>query len=248
MIAIASTIISFPLTAQGEEIKDLRQLMSSNECVGCDLTYSGLVRADLTGADLRNADLTRANLSRANLSRANLSGANLSGVSLNGANLNGANLSGADLTGADLRNAYLMNTNLRGVDLNTVYIQGALGVPSYAGTSEQFQRWAILEFNRGHYQAASNYYNQALNIDPYYAPAYLGRAALRYQIQDFDGAMKDAQTASQLFERQENTQGYQASQDFIEGLEFALNPESEGGGGFGGVLNSIGSLLLQFLF
>jgi tetratricopeptide (TPR) repeat protein len=248
MATLASTF-NFALVVQGEDLGDLRQLMTTKQCEGCNLTNSGLVRADLTGANLRNANLSRANLSRADLTGADLSGANLAGTSLNGTNLAGANLTGANLAGADLRDAYLMNANLLNVDLNTVYLQGAIGVPNYAGTPEQFQRWALEEANKGNYQAAANYYNQALNLDPEYAPAYLGRGVLRYQMRDLNGAMQDAQIASNLFERQEHTQGYESAQNFIKGLEVAMNPEAQGGGNsFGQILSGIGSLLLRFLF
>lgn len=248
IVTIASSF-NFALAVQGEDLAHLRQLMTTKQCEGCDLTNSGLVMADLAGANLRNANLVRANLSRADLTGADLRGANLAGTSLNGANLAGANLTGANLAGADLRDAYLMNANLMGVDLNTVYLQGAIGVPNYAGTPEQFQRWAVEEANQGHYQAAANYYNQAINLDPEYAPAYLGRGVLRYQMRDLNGAMQDAQIASHLFEQQEHTQGYETTQNFIKGLEIAMNPEAQGGGNnFGQILSGIGSLLLRFLF
>lgn len=250
-LIILTTIALIPLSSpvRAENLAHLRQLMSTKQCENCDLSNSGLVMADLVGANLRGANLVRANLSRSDLTGADLTGANLMGASLNGANLAGANLTGANLAGADLRDAYLMNTNLLGVDLNMVYLQGAIGVPNYAGTPEQFQRWAVEEANRGHYQAAATYYNQALEVDPEYAPAYLGRGLLRYQMRDLNGAMQDAQISSQLFETQENTQGYEASQNFIKGLELALNPEGQGGGNnFGQVLSGIGSLLLRFLF
>jgi uncharacterized protein YjbI with pentapeptide repeats len=248
-LTLAFSSLSFVIPAQAEDLMDLRQLMSTKQCENCDLSNSGLVMANLRGANLRGANLSRVNLSRADLTGADLTGADLTGASLNGANLAGANLAGANLMGADLRDAYLMNTNLIGVDLNTVYLQGAMGIPNYAGTPEQFQRWAVEEANKGRYQVAVNYYNQALNLDPEYAPAYLGRGLLRYRIRDVKGAMQDAQIASQLFQDQENAQGYEASQNFIKGLEVVLNPESQGeSGGFGQFLTGLGSLLLRFLF
>ena len=56
----------------GYSESDLQKLLSTKECVGCDL--SG---ADLSGLDLREADLTKATLTEANLKGANLKGANL---------------------------------------------------------------------------------------------------------------------------------------------------------------------------
>jgi len=248
IFTVIASVFNLTSPVKAENLTHLRQLINTKQCENCELSNSGLVMANLVGANLRGANLVRANLSRADLTGADLTGANLTGASLNGANLTGANLTGANLTGADLRDAYLVNSNLMGVDLNLVYLQGAIGVPNYAGTPEQFQRWALTEVNQGHYQAAANYYNQAISVDGEYAPAYLGRGILRYRMGDLNGAMQDAQMASQLFETQENTQGYEASQNLIKGLEVAMNPESEGDGGFGQFLTGVGSLLLRFLF
>ena len=65
-----------------------------------DLSFTRLVRANLTGANLNTADLVGANLTRAWMFGANLSGANLNTANLSGANLNEADLTWADLFGA----------------------------------------------------------------------------------------------------------------------------------------------------
>jgi uncharacterized protein YjbI with pentapeptide repeats len=78
----------------------IRQLLQTNSCPGCDLTNADLRRLDLTEADLSGVNLSGADLSRANLARVNLSSANLAGVKLKGTNLMGANLANADLTNA----------------------------------------------------------------------------------------------------------------------------------------------------
>jgi len=90
LIFLLTVILSFTYLTDnsfGYSESDLQKLLSTKECVGCDL--SG---ADLSGLDLREADLTKANLSKANLT---------------GAYLSGTNLSKANLTGVNLRNSYL---------------------------------------------------------------------------------------------------------------------------------------------
>ena len=91
------TALSLAIPALAANPEHTRQLLSTRQCEGCDLTNAGLVMANLAGANLRGANLSRANLSRANLADADLSGANLTGASLFGADLTGANLSGANL-------------------------------------------------------------------------------------------------------------------------------------------------------
>src|SRR4028118_1414235 len=148
------TTTSLSAVAKAENLQHIQQLLSTRQCSQCELSGAGLVLADLSGANLSGADLSRANLSRANLTGANLTGANLTGASLNGANLSGANLSGANLSATDLRDAFLGNAQLFGTSLNTAYIQGAVGIPEYAGTPEDFYAWGVTESERGNYRGA----------------------------------------------------------------------------------------------
>ena len=246
--AVLTTMSIFAPT-QAENLSHISQLLSSKKCIECDLSGSGLVMANLSGAQLSRADLRHANLSRANLSGADLSGADLSGASLAGANLTGANLMGASLNGTDLRNAYLVNANLVGVALETAHIQGAIGMPNYAGTPEQFYTWAVQEAEKGNFTAAIKHYNRALNLDPNFAPAYLGRGLVQYRIGKETAAMADAVLAAKLFEEQENLSGYQASHNFIQGIELVRNASETDGGASNmqRFLGGVGSLLLRLL-
>lgn len=244
--------LSLSLSSQAENLAHVSQLLSTKQCPQCDLSGTGLVMANLSGANLSRANLIQANLSQANLSGSDLSGANLSGASLNGANLSGANLSGASLHGADLRGAYLINANLTGVKLDTAYVQGAIGIPHSVGTPELFYSWGMIETRQGNFSAAIENYNKALTTDPDFAPAYLARGIAYYRLGNEPQAIKDAQTADQLFVLQQNTNGSQASQNFIQGIELARQAEEESkeqkGGGLGGIIQGVVPFLLQFLF
>lgn len=244
--------ISLSVPAIAENIQHTTQLLSTKQCPQCDLRGAGLVMADLSGAQLNGANLSRANLSRANLTGADLSGANLSGASLHGANLSGTNLMGANLTGTDLRDAYLVNANLVGVSLETAYMQGASGIPNYAGTPEQFHGWGVVEAEQGNYVVAIEHYNRALSMNPELAPAYLGRGVARYRLGDEAGATQDAETAAELFSAQGNDTGHQASQNFLTGIEemeeARNSSRDQRGSGIGNFLGAIGSVLLRLLF
>ncbi|WP_233424313.1 pentapeptide repeat-containing protein [Pseudanabaena biceps] len=82
----------------------IRQVLQTRECAGCNLSREKLSFANLRGANLRNANLFSADLKLADLREANLIGAIL----------DKADLRGADLTGADLTGAYMSETNLCG--------------------------------------------------------------------------------------------------------------------------------------
>jgi uncharacterized protein YjbI with pentapeptide repeats len=82
----------------------IRQLLQTKECEGCDLVRTKLSFSNLRGANLRNANLFSADLKLADLREANLIGAIL----------DKADLRGADLSGADLTGAYMSETNFCG--------------------------------------------------------------------------------------------------------------------------------------
>lgn len=105
-------------------VADVKRLLATKECPGCNLRGANLAKAnlyfaDLTGANLAGANLTGANLVGANLNDGNLANANLSGAKLNGARMMGANLNGASLANANLLGANIINANLNGAQLNT---------------------------------------------------------------------------------------------------------------------------------
>lgn len=243
------TAISFSLPAQAENLRHTSQLLSTKSCSNCDLTGAGLVMADLVGADLSNANLSHANLSQANLTGANLSGANLAGASLNGANLSSANLSGANLTATDLRGAYIVNANLTGTNLDTAYIQGTEGIPSYAGTKEQFYNWATAEASKGNYPKAIELYNQALALDPDFAPAYMARGLAYYRLGNEPAATLDVQAASILFSSQQNESAHQTAEQFLVVMENNRKPREvgEGSPNWQNAIGGIGTLLLRLL-
>jgi len=108
-------------TAQAADVK---RLLATNQCPGCNLSGANLAKANLRFANLLNANLSGANLGGASLIGANLNDANLTGADLKGAKLNGArmmrtNLNGASLVEANLLGANLIGTNLNGAKLNS---------------------------------------------------------------------------------------------------------------------------------
>ena len=81
-VALAGvTLIALGVThssaAQAVDEDDLKRLIETNECPGCDLQEADLRRLDLSGANLEGANLKEANFFYAILDGANLSGADL---------------------------------------------------------------------------------------------------------------------------------------------------------------------------
>lgn len=236
------------MPAQAENLTHVRQLLSTGQCRGCDLSRSGLTYANLINADLRDADLRGANLSRANLSYANLQGAKLSGAALNGAILEGANLRDADLQGVDLRDVYFVGADLRNANLVNAVMKGAIGLPNYVLNVAELHNWGVQEAQRGKHKQAIEYYSQAIGLQPNLAIAYLSRSISRGELGDYQLAMEDAKQAGVLFQAQDNPQGYETTQKLVQVLEKAATGNGQSGQGFGNQLvNFVGSLLGLFL-
>ncbi|MFZ9738489.1 MAG: pentapeptide repeat-containing protein [Prochlorotrichaceae cyanobacterium] len=237
--------------AHAENLDDLRKLLTTGNCVECDLRRADLVLANLEDADLTGANLAGANLSQSNLTGANLAGANLSGATLVGSNFMGANLATANLSAADLRNAYLFAAILDETNLEYANLQGAVGIPTNAGRFEDFHNWGVASAKAGRHEQAVDYYNQALARNPEFALTYLSRAISRQNINDTKGAIVDSQTAAQLFETQGNTQGKEVADNLTLALEESLQPQRQQGGFFNSLRNTVQSvtpLLLRFIF
>ena len=105
--------VSSSVTAPVESVAaNVRRLLETNQCVGCDLSGAVLKDMNLQAANLEGANLQKADLERANLQTTNLQGANLRGADLGKANIAAANLRGANLFDADLEKANLQAANL----------------------------------------------------------------------------------------------------------------------------------------
>ncbi len=253
-LASATIVLGFSVTlptspARAENLAQLQQLLSTRECQGCQLQNAGLVHADLTGVDLSGADLTFANLSQANLVGANLSGANLTGAMLQGANLSGANLSGATLNGTDLRRAYLYGADMQGVDISSTYIEQSIGLPDGILSFNDYYRWGIEAGQQENYPVAVNYFTQAIQLQPDFAPAYLARAVARYKMIDAEGAIADSTAAADLFAQQGDLQSQAAAQHFVEeiyAIEEAASKPPRARGSFTSLIQGLASLLMRF--
>lgn len=131
MAAALLTIMMGTAPSAAYDEAQLQQLLRTNSCSDCDLSYvdltSDAVRAWI-GGNLMNARLRGANLTGANLT-VNLYGADLADANLTNANLSttltDANLTRANLTGANLTNARLTGAWLTGADLTNADLTGA---------------------------------------------------------------------------------------------------------------------------
>lgn len=231
------------------DFEDLSQLLSTKKCPLCDLRGAGLVMVNLTRADLTGADLSGANLSGADLTGANLSGANLTGASLNGANLSGANLNGAITQDTDFRQAYFGRASFINTNLEAAYMQGVKGLSNEAGTPQLFYGWGLLETNQGNYKSALNHYDKALEIDPEFAPGYLGRGLALLKIGNEASAKQNVEYAQLLFEENEDEVGMKTSERFLEDLANMQEARRKGAGTpqLDAIVRGVASIAFQYL-
>ena len=241
-LAVLSTLCFAPV-ATAENFQHTRQLLSTKQCPGCDLSGAGLVMANLPNANLSQAILTRANLSRAILSYADFSGADLRGTSFFGADLSGANFKGADLRGA-----YLADADLTDAQLNGANLQGAIGTPAAFLKVEDVYNWGVTAAQQNNLPKAIDFFNQALALNEEFAPAYLARSIVQLQMGKTQPARADAEIASQLFAAQNNVQAFETSQQLLAQIELVENPPKQGGSNVLQTITSLGLSILQLMF
>jgi len=129
-LATFGVVAGVGTTLISQQVSPVKQLLKTQQCIGCNLRDAKLEGANLRGANLTGASLMGADLEGADLEGANLTGASLTGADLEGANLTDANLTGAyliraSLTDANLTGAYLGNANLMGASLANANLTGA---------------------------------------------------------------------------------------------------------------------------
>ncbi|MDJ0534500.1 MAG: tetratricopeptide repeat protein [Xenococcaceae cyanobacterium MO_207.B15] len=100
-------------------------------------------------------------------------------------------------------------------------------IADYAQAIKINPQYAEAYYNRGNayfdlkqYQRAIADYNEAININPQYAKAYLNRGVIYANLQQYQRARENWEQAAILFQKQNNSQGYQ----FIQGLLKKLSP------------------------
>ncbi|MEO0768707.1 MAG: pentapeptide repeat-containing protein [Cyanobacteria bacterium J06649_4] len=121
-IAFACFGAGWAETARAENPEHMRQLLTTGDCPGCDLSETSITDIALQGANLQGANLRGTHLRNVDLTRANLSSANLSGTRLNSANLTGANLQAADLSDAISSFSCNGDSNRRSEDIESCVI------------------------------------------------------------------------------------------------------------------------------
>lgn len=140
LLLATPALAEYPLV-DNIQASNVRRLLITDSCLGCDLSWTDLREADLRGVDLRNADLTGADLSGVNLENANLAQANLTATNLTGAFLSNTSLAGADLDYANFSRAQLYFVDVTGASMDTLNLVGAtvVGTPISIGGSADWE-------------------------------------------------------------------------------------------------------------
>ncbi len=103
---------------------NVKQVLASRSCVGCDLEQADFTRMDLSGVNLEGADLRNASFFLSDLTKANLKNSNLNGARFGGADLSGCDLRGAVFDKSALSGAYIATALLDADQVKGRVIQG----------------------------------------------------------------------------------------------------------------------------
>jgi tetratricopeptide (TPR) repeat protein len=69
---------------------------------------------------------------------------------------------------------------------------------SFAQTAEDYLRMGLLKFRSKEYDSSAIYCSKAIELNPKYADAFLGRASAKSKLKDNNAAMKDLEIVIQL--------------------------------------------------
>lgn len=126
IFTFASTALAFTLSLNSAHAapsviakENLKKLIATKSCPGCDLSGLNFNRMDLSKTNLEGADLSMSTFFLTNLSYANLKNTTMNGAVFGGADLGDADLTGADLRGVSLDSAYLGGTIMTGELITT---------------------------------------------------------------------------------------------------------------------------------
>lgn len=131
-VALAAYSGLLQSAAKAENPDHMRQLLSTRNCQGCDLSGAILRELDLREANLQGANLSGATLQRTQLMRANLESADLSGAVLMAVDMTGANLQQANLS--NVESVFTCNEvrTFRDNDERCMYYELILQISSHA--------------------------------------------------------------------------------------------------------------------
>ncbi len=105
--------------ARAQTVPDnIKTLMSTNKCVGCNFFRANLSQGQFFSADLRGANFFQAGLDDVRLDMANLSNASFEQAQMSKINLTGADLTNASMINANMTLSSLNDSNLTGADLS----------------------------------------------------------------------------------------------------------------------------------
>lgn len=110
---------SITKNAHAQTVPDnIKTLMSTNKCVGCNFFRANLSQGQFFSADLRGAKFVQAVLDDVRLDMAKLNNASFDQAFMSKINLTGADLTNASMISANMSLASLGNSNLTGADLS----------------------------------------------------------------------------------------------------------------------------------
>ena len=202
---------------------DVLELLSTNTCSFCnlsyaDLAYSSLPRADMSGSKLSNAILvnsilTNANLSDADLSNANLSGSDLKYVDFTGAILRGTDFTNANLTGSSISRSQLVRSRW----------QRALGIDTSILLDTDIMELINIHLRANQLMAANNYLSSMLSRSNDDASLYLLRASINFKSGYINSAIHDLQMAIDIYERSGDVKSAHAVNEVL--FSYDINSE-----------------------
>ncbi len=195
-------------------IKDLSNLIRTNECNNCNLEGVDLVNKDLRNAKITNSNLKNANLSGGLLDNINFNGSNLSGSSLKNASIRNGKFTKTILEGTDFQYSDLTNSFFDFEGLKKSKWSFSIGIEPEHDTFENFYNSGVKHFIKEEYFYAIQLFSLAIEKDPKSIESHLSRAIISFNLEKYDECLYDLQRANTIMVDSNNTR-YQNTIDLL---------------------------------
>ena len=245
--AFSLIALSFPKGLSREvNHNDLVNLLSTNTCRSCDLSYSDLAYSSLYAADLSGTNLSDATLINSILTNANLRDSNLTNVNFSGSDLKGVNFTGAILKDTNFNQANLSGAIISREQLLQSRWQHASSFDISLLLDSDILELVVINLRANQLVAAKHYLSSMSSRSNENASFFVLRASINFKSGDISSAVNDLQNAKNIFKSHGDIESSNAVDGILIAYQIKLDqaPSKAYGSGHGiEMLNAIKNIV-----
>ena len=185
-------------------INDLKKLITTKKCDGCNLKGIDLVNKDLSNAEIINSDLKNSNLSGSILNNVNFSGSDLTRASLKNASIRNSSFLNSILFQTDFQYTDLTNSIFDTEGLKNSNWSYSIGVKPEYDTFENLYNLGVNYYLNNEYKNAIQLFTLATQKRSESIESYLSRAIINFELERYYDCQRDLEIVEKMIENSKN--------------------------------------------